>query len=953
MHCKSYLSHDVFSLTASNSALDVMPLYVPAQDTQGNSVEVEYYVGDCTYADTTGCTLAYTQSEAKPQVATFLDGEVNFIDGLAFIGHGRRDAFVDLSLDEGATWKKYNLSDSGELSSFTLADGTPYPGDVFDVSTAVVGNRVLVAWASRYCESGNPLHTWSDEKKAGFLAAYLELPRPVDVDGVSEPYELYTDDLFSVVGFQGSSDYTVEGYPEVGEVPYACLWSARGTLEQALNDIGDPVYKITWRAAERLTSGVRDVNRVEVTGTAGVGFVVVWQEDPDGLRPGKALCADGGFNGAVAHQGTDIWYSRVSWDHFDDVCLDDLEEGYCTPGELTDFVGEVKPKTAVPMAMPVRLTDNALCHGTPKTGSDGELVDPYCYADFNENGTADFCATTEDWTNPGGTTLEVCVTEDGRHLWGRNAATRARLDLKPYTDVDGTDSAWIALVHEEDKALGNVLGEDEEPIDIGKNAWYHTFEIDNPELMQQGLMLNAPALERSTGETFETMTDEWGNEYWLTEIARDGQLIVQGKGSAMASEEDTSALILYKQGVLDQGGPADIFLRRLVLPDDFDPAVDNPFAYENAQCVEFDDVGVATPIELLYPDGVNPNYVRGLCPVEGMNVSGTTIVECDDGSGGDDCADSFPWDATEEETGYPKVTEWVQTVENFNDPSWVNPYDVSRGHRGFLDGDFVMLLYETAPNWSASTIGNEAYNLYARRSFDGGQTWTTLHANFTHIDGITYNGDGTTTCEDYGWGGQVEEETCTDYGAGEFEQARNLTRLKGSMVTVLEGRLSPTGGRLKTDYQTLLCDDDFNGIWTNCGYTEIGNPYPEEIREPSAYFVSYRTGDNTVITEDTAAEPVDMYYSRAFNFGDDYDVVEQIIDSPGKGSNRPDPEVVERWDWLVHGELVRPSDADLTATPKGDRLYAVWSQEDLNKKGSVMGVDAWYRRIFYNLDETE
>ena len=123
-------------------------------------------------------------------------------------------------------------------------------------------------------------------------------------------------------------------------------------------------------------------------------------------------------------------------------------------------------------------------------------------------------------------------------------------------------------------------------------------------------------------------------------------------------------------------------------------------------------------------------------------MSGTTIVACDDGLVAT-CADSFPWDADDDDSGYPKVTEWVQTPDNFNDPSWANPYDVSKGHRGFIDGDFVMMMYATAPNWKANTTGNEAYNLYIRRSFDGGQTWTTLPTAYAHIDGVTYSGDGT------------------------------------------------------------------------------------------------------------------------------------------------------------------------------------------------------------------
>ena len=69
--------------------------------------------------------------------------------------------------------------------------------------------------------------------------------------------------------------------------------------------------------------------------------------------------------------------------------------------------------------------------------------------------------------------------------------------------------------------------------------------------------------------------------------------------------------LIYKQGILFQGGPADIYIRRLVLPDDFDPAVDNPFAYENVQCVEYDDEGIATPVDLLYPDGATPTMCAG------------------------------------------------------------------------------------------------------------------------------------------------------------------------------------------------------------------------------------------------------------------------------------------------------------------------------------------------------
>ena len=55
------------------------------------------------------------------------------------------------------------------------------------------------------------------------------------------------------------------------------------------------------------------------------------------------------------------------------------------------------------------------------------------------------------------------------------------------------------------------------------------------------------------------------------------------------------------------------------------------------------------------------------------------------------------------------------------DQSWYNPLDVAKGHRGFLDGDFVMMLYAWSPNWRLNAMGNDRYELYIRRSFDGGE----------------------------------------------------------------------------------------------------------------------------------------------------------------------------------------------------------------------------------------
>ena len=104
-----------------------------------------------------------------------------------------------------------------------------------------------------------------------------------------------------------------------------------------------------------------------------------------------------------------------------------------------------------------------------------------------------------------------------------------------------------------------------------------------------------------------------GGEFYLTEIARRFALTTNSVAAADASESGLSAMLIFKQGIINQGGPADIMLRRVVIPDDFDPAVDNPYAFENMECDEW-----------AYTDGDNPNYLQGLCLSPAINISGTT-----------------------------------------------------------------------------------------------------------------------------------------------------------------------------------------------------------------------------------------------------------------------------------------------------------------------------------------
>ena len=73
-----------------------------------------------------------------------------------------------------------------------------------------------------------------------------------------------------------------------------------------------------------------------------------------------------------------------------------------------------------------------------------------------------------------------------------------------------------------------------------------------------------------------------------------------------------------------------------------------------------------------------------------------------------------------------------------------------------------MMLYAWSPNWRLNAVGHDRYELYIRRSFDGGETWTTLPASFAASDGVAYAGDGTVTCETYRTAEQQQQGDSTE-----------------------------------------------------------------------------------------------------------------------------------------------------------------------------------------------
>ena len=182
--------------------------------------------------------------------------------------------------------------------------------------------------------------------------------------------------MYKVGGSQGSVDYAEDKWEqnhEVGEVPFNCLWTARGELVDGDDPrtAAEESSYMRWFKPERLTSGRRDVNRVETKCVEGAGCAITWQEDPEGLRPGQGEGPGEGWSGAIANSKTDAWYSYIDWENFDVVQDPDSTRTATTPMAFLDYEARgrdgvptitQKPKPFVPFAMPMRMTDNDKCN---------------------------------------------------------------------------------------------------------------------------------------------------------------------------------------------------------------------------------------------------------------------------------------------------------------------------------------------------------------------------------------------------------------------------------------------------------------------------------------------------------------------------------------------------------------------------------------------------------------
>jgi hypothetical protein len=852
-------------MKSDKAKIEIMPVYVPALTSDGSSTTVTYYDEDGEVIEERGV--------AKPIVVTYLD-QVE--------GTGASDVFIAISRDDGDTWKRRNISRTAEKSSML-----GFPGDSSKPMLGVKDNKIFVAWLDKFCKGGRP----------GYAIEVCEgtddACKADDYAG-DDPY--WQDDLFGVAGPQRSVFYP--DYPEMGEVPYSCVWAARGTVDEGGN--------IHWMKPERLTSGRRDANQL-FSGASDTGFAIVWQEDPKGLRPGEGEGPGEGWSGARSSNKTDIWYSYITADDFD---LVDYQYSPTKHGEvdLVDTDPELmgRAKALVPMSLPVRISDNDVCsyENIALEGGQGEHdvdqesdhdVDQeglgthrYCgtlegIGTKEEPGTNPLCAYTVAKTNPNGVVHNVCVTADGRFLDGNTGASRANVFLQPYTMANGTKSAWAIIGYEESKGVGippdhdeeHECGSDEEDDhegkykpDEGKNVIYHSFDFLNPETGAGGKIVNLPETDASgnpvyvVDEAGQLLLDWKGDPQLAYENARRVRFILQPKSKAGPS--GTVLVALYRQGEEGKGKPADVFMRRVVAPK---TQSGNPYRFDN--------------------------FVGGA-----QNLTSVTPTRMW----------QDPFDADKPN----KMLRWSWNPGNLDDSSAKVPYTDAIAQRGALNGDELIIGFSWTPNWGRR--GNDKYDFYVRRSFDGGKAWTTdpdgepIEHNVVFrnpVETVDEDGNPTIIWED--------EVVTTTYVPGETEPARNVSNLRNNRLSVLEPRLVKTPGSITSSYN-----------------------FPEDIQDTSIYQLAYGTEFNQNILPEGVEYPkipLDIFYSRTTDKGQKY---QGVVVTPQGGSGQAE----EGWTSLAQDKPEEGA-AQLRQTPDGSRMYAIWLEE--GPKGS----DIIFRRVDY------
>lgn len=921
-------------LSSAKAKLEVMPIWLPARYANGD-------LADIAYTDEDGNAIPDRQTgdpaKAKPLITTFTDEDPTT---------GAHDVWISISRDDGSTWKRKNLSRMAERSSFTLPDGTPVYGHSKKPVIKVAGNDILVMWTSKFARGGKPRYAIQTcpADNPGCIVCNGTGENEVCEPDYTGDDAYVVDDIWGVQGPQRSVDYSEEGFPEVGVVPYSAVWSCRIVIDKTTGDI-------TYFKPERLTSGRRDAYQLFLAGNGGVGFAAVWQEDPEGLRPGDASGPGPGWGGATTSHKTDIWYTSISVADFAKIDTNFEIGGDPEHDFVDDFEG--RPKALVPMSLPMRVTDNDALNTDNlmvELGADGYPVEDengnwiplintsatsYDEHDPNEDGSGShrygysipgMCDSFYEFVNNQGVTKRACVTADGRLLDGDTGASRPNIFMQPYYKVNPDTglyekSAYAIIVYEETKGVGSgppdhVIDEgpygDETSPDEGKNVHYHSFDFNTPGVVSDGDILNLPETDEFgnplyiVDEAGIPLLDFQGNKILAYENARRPRLVLQSKSNMGASK--TILVALYKEGAEGKGRPSDIMMRRMVVTGS-----GNPYDFKYFTCDEtrVTDCG------------------KTVCVKGAQNISSATPTEiwlnpeAEPDSNGDNT----------------KVVRWEHRESNLSDTSSTNPYDDARAHRGALRGDFLVVGYTWTPNWAAGRNGHDKYDFYVRRSFNGGGKFGTdpNGSGVKHSDTFKIYSDGETEDADDGRESYTVE---TFYGPGEFEAARNISKLKNNKETIAEPRIVATPGTIwKKGPGTNPDGSKYDGVPTG---------YEEDIQQTDVFWMAYGTAENPPKSADGeilegehehAGAPLDLFYTFSQDRGETFMEETWEVNPDSDGNNAG--EIVTRMPRLAKGDPEQ-GECQLRMTPDGSRFYATWLQE------GVEGSDIWMRRMMPN-----
>jgi hypothetical protein len=451
-------------------------------------------------------------------------GDYEMGDGSADIGDPEhRDAvFFSMSLDNGETWKKQQVSASEDKSSIQVTwNGArvEYKGHTQKPTMAVEGNNILVAWNDKYCPSGNPFNLTQD------------------VEGN------YSSDVFAVNGSQGNIDYEAIIAPNgktVYEVPFSCVWTARGFFDPADGNI-------TWHAPMQLTTGTRDSNHIWVEGS-DAGFAITWQEDTTGLRSGKGEGPGDGWSGATTNRGSDIWYTSIKMDDFDDVNGTDLDS--------------TKPKSMYNFHYPVRMTDNEKCSNDDKKPYCKLMCDTYGYVDTNTSNNA-------------GTAITRCLTYDVDMLTGEQVVldgdTGASRSALKILKTNATPAEYVVVFgYEETKGLSeSTPGEGDQEqgtVDTnisveGKSVYFESFPFNAIDAFDENnvsTILTTPMPMVSAGKIINIKVPDQNTSELIYENAR--RLVIGTNIDSCTADRYTFAF-MFKQSFETQGSSSDMFIR--------------------------------------------------------------------------------------------------------------------------------------------------------------------------------------------------------------------------------------------------------------------------------------------------------------------------------------------------------------------------------------------------------